>query len=110
ERSRRSVDATPTVGLLRARPCLTARRHDALLHPLGEARFDTGQALRDQCEPLRDRLPLLFRLARHQVEHHSYFLHRAAEDTEIAETLAGVVLLERQLEPLTQPSRCHALG
>ena len=49
-------------------------------------------------------------VARHEVEGHAHGLHRAPEHAEVAQTLAGVVLLERELEPLPHHVGGDAVG
>ena len=49
--------------------------------PLGHERHALG-----------DRLPVVVGVARHEVEGHAHGLHRAAEDAQVAQALAGVVL------------------
>ena len=82
-----------------------SRGDDALLHALGERGLEAGEALGHERDALRDRLPLLLGVARHEVEGHPHVLHRAPEDAEVAQALAGVVLLERELEPLAHHRR-----
>ena len=55
-------------------------------------------------------LPVVGGVAGHQVERHAHVLHRAAEHAQVAEALAGVVLLERELEPLAQHLGGDAVG
>ena len=64
----------------------------------------------DEGEAFRDRLPLLLGIARHQVEDHAHALHRAPEDTDVAQALAGVVLFERELETLPERAGRDAVG
>ena len=110
ERRLGAVDAAPHVGLLRALHGLTPRGHDSLLHAFGECGFDAREALGNEREPLGDRVPVVLGVARHQVEDHPHALHRAAEDADVAQALAGVVLLERELEPLSQRPGGDAVG
>jgi len=87
---------------LRARHRLTARGHDALRDTFGEAGFDRRQALGDDRHALGDQLPVVRRLTGHEVEHHAHRLHRAAQHAEVAQALAGIVLLEREHKALAQ--------
>ena len=48
--------------------------------------------------------------ARHQVEDHAHALHRAPEDADVAQALAGVVLLERELEAFPERAGGDAVG
>ena len=55
-------------------------------------------------------LPLLFGVAGHQVEDHPNTLYRATENADVAETLAGIVLFERELEPFSQGAGGDPVG
>ena len=50
-------------------------------------------------------LPVVGGVAGHEVEGHAHVLHRAAEHAQVAQALAGVVLVERELEPLAHAPR-----
>ena len=104
------VEPAPCVGLLRAGDGLPARGDDPLRDALGEPGLDRCEALGHERHPLGDDLPVVARGPRHQVEHHAHVLDRAAQHAEVAEPLAGVVLLERELEPLPQHLGGDAVG
>ena len=106
----RRVDAAPHVSLLRASRRLALRGDDALLHAFGERGLEAGEALGHERHPLRDRLPVRFGVARHEVERHAHVLHRAPEHAQVAQSLAGVVLLERELESLAHHVGGEAVG
>ena len=96
ERCGRSLLAAPRRGLLRARERLAPRRDDALGHALAQRRLDARERVRDARHALGRDLPVGVGVEAHEVEALPGRLHRAADDPEVAQPFAGVVLRRRR--------------
>ncbi len=97
-RCRLVLDATPGVGLLRARDGLAPRGHDAASDPGIEGLAQPVERVGDRGDAGRDRLPVVVGGARHEIEAEAYLRHRAADDAERAQLLVGLGELHADLE------------
>ena len=78
--------------------------------PSASPDLDARQTLGHEREAFGDDLPVVGGVAGHEVEGHAHRLHRAAEHAEVAETLTGVVLRDRELEPFAHHLGGDAVG
>jgi len=80
---------------------LASRRHDPTTLSLAQGRLEAGQRLRHPLHPGGDELPIGIGRGGHQIEALTDALERAANDAEVTQALAGLVLVDGYLEALT---------
>ena len=106
-----SSTPAPHVGLLRARDRLPAGGDDALRRALGEARPRCRQALGDERHAAPRSTCQSSAVSRGMRSNAMRtYCTGTAEHAQVAEALAGVVLLERELEPLAHHLGGDAVG
>ena len=109
EREEVPVASAVLGALLAAAFDLALRRDDALRRGVIERREPAVERLGDGAQPVRDRLPVLVAVGRHEVEGVAHHLQRRRDDVEVGEVVAGVVDLLGELEALLQRGERHGV-
>ena len=91
---------TPGGALIGADQRLASRGHHPTPLSLAQRRLEAGQRLGHPLHPCRDHLPIGIGCGGHQIEALTDALERASDDAEITQALAGLVLVDGDLEAL----------
>src|SRR5438094_688623 len=99
-----STPSIDRVGSVSSRWTTAGKGSPGMIRPatlaLAQRRLEAGQRLGHPLHPCRDHLPIGIGCGGHQIEALTDALERASDDAEITQALAGLVLVDGDLEAL----------